>query len=154
MTKMKRTILSFLCAIVLIFDLFCYCFSLIFSFYVHHKTTKEYGNDVVYFTDKSGAFSTSGYPAPRIWCTKNIKDIPFLSILIRAALIYTDLDWNLANNTTNPIHFGIVDNNNEAYIWSFRKMDYVNIVKSHFLDRKFTFVEINSYAEKCAKEIR
>ena len=106
MTKMKRTILSFLCAIVLIFALFCYCFSLIFSFYVHHKTTKEYGNDVVYFTDKSGAFSTSGYPAPRIWCTKNIKDIPFLSILIRAALIYTDLDWNLANNTT---HFLAVD---------------------------------------------
>jgi hypothetical protein len=113
-----------------------------------------FGKDVVYFTDKSGAFSTSGFFAPRIWCTKNIKDIPFLSILTRAALIYTDLDWNSANNTTNPIHFGIVDKNNEAYIWSFRKMDYVNIVKSHFLDGKFTFVEINSYAEKCAKEIR
>ena len=154
MTNMKRTILSFLCAIVLIFALFFYCFSVIFSFYVHHKTTKIFGKDVVYFTDKSGAFSTSGYPAPRIWCTKNIKDIPFLSILTRAALIYTDLDWNRANNTTNPIHFGIVDKNNEAYFWSFRKMDYVNIVKSNSFDGNFTFVELNSYAEKCAKEIR
>lgn len=151
---MKRIIITFSLFIIFIFTTFLCCIYIIFTIYISEKTEKMFGKDVVYFTDKSGAFSTSGYPAPRIWCTKNIKDIPFLSILTRAALIYTDMDWNRANNTTNPIHFGIVDKNNEVYFWSFRKMDYVNIVKSNFFDGNFTFVELNSYAEKCAKEIR
>jgi|GEM_PF-3519218 len=151
---MKRIIITFSLFIIFIFTTFLCCVYIIFTIYISEKTEKMFGKDVVYFTDRSGAFSTSGYPAPRIWCTKNIKDIPFLSILTRAALIYTDMDWNRANNTTNPIHFGIVDKNNEAYFWSFRKMDYVNIVKSPFLDGNITFVEINSDAKECAKEIR
>jgi len=97
---------------------------------IEKKTKERFGKDFLYVYDASkGEY---GHFYPDYVCVKSFADIPKWPLFDRVILFKFGLtDWGSARRYMSkgafliPLHFGVVDKNEDFYYWSYWNWEYI-----------------------------
>jgi len=125
----KKIFFSLVVLIILIFMISSALFYLSFPF-IEKKTKERFGEDFLYVHDISeGKY---GHFRPEYACVKSFEEIPKWPLFDRVILFNLGLtDWGNARRYMSkgafliPLHFGVVDKNEDFYYWSYWNWDYI-----------------------------
>jgi len=125
----KKIFLSIVLLHILLFMIFSALFYLSFPF-IEKKTKERFGEDFLYVHDISeGKY---GHFYPEYACVKSFAEIPKWPLFDRVVMRKFGLtNWGSELRYMSkgafliPLHFGVVDKNEDFYYWSYWNFDYI-----------------------------
>jgi len=126
----KRIVFGFLSFLIFLFLIVKAWFYLSFPF-IEAKTHARFGDDFVYVYDQSDG--GQGHFPPSYACTYKFSEIPKGPLFDRVVLFKLGLvSWGHERRYISsrgaflrPLHFGVVDKDNDFYYWSYFAWDYI-----------------------------